>query len=890
MTSIRNAPDWFGGASNASDGKHHSTSGRSTSNGPSNSSHRRSKSSSDVFYRKKSKHRRTKSRDLIENSSEQQSQNQSKPAISSSMNQKNQNTVEMNGVPNLRSEDDASPDETQQNSTKESKKNPSILERIFGGIYSKTDKGSSSKSSKQGDRVGVEDYSCDIGPKLRSVDHDYDSEVSQLTNSHLPIPVSQTTSRDISQLSMSPLNEENQRTDINSAAVQPQTFMSRSDPSQVPPLKSSSPQVYSFPYSKKYRVMEGDAENDDFLTYSDDDASTHQLSPYRPSANGQNHSPYSSFRPYTQQNIRYPKDETSQILEQNKLMTLAPSYSLQKNSKRYGSISPFVKNEFYMSEDDTSTLFSESQSSRQTYDPQWGRIRVPNLPNVSIDEEDDETSALLSNDQSNGVRSKRNNMMSDDNRSLGGSSENTNGSMKFPSVKREPAPPISQVKIHNRNASVGTDTTVGTTPPDFMYGSVTSMPIHPGAHARLSRKELKKLMRKIDMLKEKEDVIASIIRQGHLDALNWSNHVPQVVGGKNRAAGFFPEEEKKMYDVPFLILFIFQLCVVSFFAITYVGETTMYHPNSTSSTVSTSGSYVSPVKGFHPLDEYNDDPFATSSQASMSPFIGLQNKDIRVDYSNAFRLSCITGLYSTALSALSIGMMMILGKALIPTVLCLSVMVCVALGTIGIALSPYSFVPVIGIIALAFTLGYSIVVWDRIPFAATNLNVALSGVKGSADVLLVALGMMLVSFMWTIDWLVAFLGIYDHYLDKLSHSNPHVSNILTWKGISIYSGMIISYFWTLNVIMVSIQMKEHAILDLQLISHRCHFRIEYYSCHYSRSRCDVVDFIEKLKALLQSCVNLQLLQSYHKLLWIYMPWKLSHPSSRDFERNLGSMF
>ncbi len=195
-------------------------------------------------------------------------------------------------------------------------------------------------------------------------------------------------------------------------------------------------------------------------------------------------------------------------------------------------------------------------------------------------------------------------------------------------------------------------------------------------------------------------------------------------------------------------------------------------------------------------DPYNDDPFSSGSDLNLGRGSTLSNwaKDIHVDYCNALQLACITALYATSLAALFIGMMMILGKALIQTVLCLLVIVCIGFGTIGVALTPYSSIPIFGIILLAFSLGYSIVVWDRIPFAATNLDTALCGVKCSADVLIVSLLIVVCAFFWSIGWAVAFLGVYDHYLDKSD---------MTWGGLFTYLGMFISFFWTLNVMKVS---------------------------------------------------------------------------------------
>ncbi len=61
---------------------------------------------------------------------------------------------------------------------------------------------------------------------------------------------------------------------------------------------------------------------------------------------------------------------------------------------------------------------------------------------------------------------------------------------------------------------------------------------------------------------------------------------------------------------------------------------------------------------------------------------------------------------------------------------------------------------------------------------------------------MVGLLMMICAVLWTIGWSVAFMGIYDHYLDKAGTE-------MSLMALSILFGLFISYFWTLNVMKVS---------------------------------------------------------------------------------------
>jgi len=352
-----------------------------------------------------------------------------------------------------------------------------------------------------------------------------------------------------------------------------------------------------------------------------------------------------------------------------------------------------------------------------------------------------------------------------------------------------PPPPIASVQII-RNS--GTTTTTGsnssssphTNPRKLLHSSSSSL--QQTMHQRRSRKEMKRLRKRIELAEGREDYVQFLLRDGHRD-LDWSEHVPQNVMGMNRAAGFFPEESTKPRDFMFAFLFIGQLSTIIFLASRYARGTILR------------SDAARPVET-NPYMVDNDDPFSSGSPLpndNSSP-ISIWAKDIYVDYANAVQLSCITGLYATVLSALAIGMMMILSSAFIPTVLCGTVVICVVFGTIMMALSPYTVLPVLGLAALAISLAYSVVVWDRIPFATTNLNTALAGMKSSADILLIGFAMMVVAFLWTITWMIAFLGIYDHYLDNAEHE---LSKNITSVGLSVSLGMFISYAWTFHVIM-----------------------------------------------------------------------------------------
>ena len=171
----------------------------------------------------------------------------------------------------------------------------------------------------------------------------------------------------------------------------------------------------------------------------------------------------------------------------------------------------------------------------------------------------------------------------------------------------------------------------------------------------------------------------------------------------------------------------------------------------------------------HRTPLYSQDDGSASSPTSSVILITDSISDgwskIQVDYRNALQICCITGLYAAALTSLTIGFMMILAKSLIQTALIFTILICFAWGTVGIVLSPYSFVPILGFIALGLSLGYAVVIWDAIPFWACNLCTALTGVRCVADTLLLGFIMLVVTFFWCIIWGFAFIGTYDNLSD-----------------------------------------------------------------------------------------------------------------------------
>jgi hypothetical protein len=174
--------------------------------------------------------------------------------------------------------------------------------------------------------------------------------------------------------------------------------------------------------------------------------------------------------------------------------------------------------------------------------------------------------------------------------------------------------------------------------------------------------------------------------------------------------------------------------------------------------------------------------------------------EFTIDYQNVIDLLLIAGFYACVLSYLSFGFMLILARALIQIMLVFSVLLATAWGIIGLTLDPYGAISVMGFTALLLTLGYTMYSWNRIPIAGTNLYTAFSALRCTADITIIGLGCLVVTFVWWIIWGMAFIGIVNSFnyaeCDQKDNCEPHVTN----RHIPLILLLLFSFHWTNTVI------------------------------------------------------------------------------------------
>lgn len=170
-----------------------------------------------------------------------------------------------------------------------------------------------------------------------------------------------------------------------------------------------------------------------------------------------------------------------------------------------------------------------------------------------------------------------------------------------------------------------------------------------------------------------------------------------------------------------------------------------------------------------------------------------QDARVVLAYRNIIKMACTCGAFVMIISALTLAFMMAMSRRLVYVALVLSIGVSFAWGTIGIGISPNSFVPVSGIIALMLTVGYMFVVWDRIPFASANLTTALTGVRDNLALVGIAFFFQFLALVASIYYSFTFVGLHDAmYNGQLAISDD--------MKVAVDVLLFISYYWTYQVL------------------------------------------------------------------------------------------
>ena len=231
-------------------------------------------------------------------------------------------------------------------------------------------------------------------------------------------------------------------------------------------------------------------------------------------------------------------------------------------------------------------------------------------------------------------------------------------------------------------------------------------------------------------------------------------------------------QPRKFRDVIWAILFLLQLGIMCWIGIQYgpdalVGDSSELNPSH---------------------GENDDDVTLHETEEDDAPLV--------LAYWNIIKISYTTGAFAMVLSSLALFAMISMSRRLVYVALVLSIAVSFAWGTIGIGISPRSFVPITGIISLMLSVGYMFVVWERIPFASANLTTALTGVRNHLGLIGIAFECQFLALVVSIYYSFAFVGLHD------AMEKGVVGVREEWRGWA--DGLLlVSYFWTYQVLRVS---------------------------------------------------------------------------------------
>mmetsp|Transcript_56031 Transcript_56031/g.119144 ORF Transcript_56031/g.119144 Transcript_56031/m.119144 type:complete len:497 (+) Transcript_56031:154-1644(+) len=175
-----------------------------------------------------------------------------------------------------------------------------------------------------------------------------------------------------------------------------------------------------------------------------------------------------------------------------------------------------------------------------------------------------------------------------------------------------------------------------------------------------------------------------------------------------------------------------------------------------------------------------------------------------VDYTGLIYASLIAGGFSLILSSLSLFVMSCCPKLLIKISLLFSLLMSLLVVVASFAMGNIVG-GVFGAIFFLMSVCYACAVWSRIPFAAANLNTALTATKSNAGVIVVAYLIVMLSYVYVLVWMVALVGVYDKegLCDTATTNSESGSSTTTTCQGNLAWGyfflLLLSIFWSQQV-------------------------------------------------------------------------------------------
>jgi len=170
-----------------------------------------------------------------------------------------------------------------------------------------------------------------------------------------------------------------------------------------------------------------------------------------------------------------------------------------------------------------------------------------------------------------------------------------------------------------------------------------------------------------------------------------------------------------------------------------------------------------------------------------------ENDAADIDYSGLFMCIQVCAAFSIILSSFMLGFMMKFARQLVKTALFFSIGLSGAMAVMGL-LSGQIMLLVLGSLQFFIGICYAYYVWHRIPFAAANLNTALTAVKTNLGLAFVGYFFTALAILWTVRWMVT------------------VNTALAMFGEGTLFFLFLSYFWTHQVIQNTVHVTSAGVV------------------------------------------------------------------------------
>jgi hypothetical protein len=168
--------------------------------------------------------------------------------------------------------------------------------------------------------------------------------------------------------------------------------------------------------------------------------------------------------------------------------------------------------------------------------------------------------------------------------------------------------------------------------------------------------------------------------------------------------------------------------------------------------------------------------------------------EVEIEADSVILVLVLAGLAGLVISTVSLAFMMNCAQQLIKTALFFNIFVAVGMLLMALVAGVIE-VAIMALIGLLFSAYYTYVVWNRIPFAASNLITAVTAVRANIGLSFFAYTNLIMSFLWSIFWSIAFFSTF--FVLGGCDADGNCENEINGFAVFLF---LVSYFWTAQVL------------------------------------------------------------------------------------------